>query len=388
MRRRAGVSAVLLTAALAAMSGAPPAPALAAAAAAGGGPTATSEGGAVTITVRIDLCCAADASEQTIYGPLINDEVAQAEAGWNAALAKLPLNECFPIKVVFQARLLNRGEKPNPLAHQIRIDFTRPGRPYSLDPGTNDHTIDTTTVYKQPVEGEFFEPSMSVRTWEHEIGHLMGLGDDYRDNVLGGHGISQPIRDRAGTLMDTGNAIDQELAQRIGGLAIDSGLKLPACWKGVLHAKSSQFFGSAGQCIDEEWDINLVLVVLNGAKVTGKGSGQLVSMPKCSGGGGHWSYESEGHTISCPNIRGRFDGKEFQLQFPMAYPGEQHGTLGGILSLSGEPPGHNPPTLRAQVISPGIAKGQTKTDVIISAAPRHGAGLFDIDLKECDICGK
>ncbi|MGB2889265.1 MAG: hypothetical protein WBC04_16350 [Candidatus Acidiferrales bacterium] len=163
-------------------------------------------------------------------------------------------------------------------------------------------------------------------------------------------------------------------------------------WKGTLHATSSQFFGPPPflgapplQCLDEEWDINLELVVLSDGSVTGKGNGQLASMPKCFVPGKE-RYDLEGHTISCPGIRGRFDGKEFQLQFPVAYPGEQHGTLGGIVSLSGYPPGSTPPTLRVQVIGPGMAKGQTKTDPSMGG-PRHATGIFDIALK-CATCSK
>jgi plastocyanin len=175
-----------------------------------------------------------------------------------------------------------------------------------------------------------------------------------------------------------------------GGGAGGGGGELPGgeMWKGNLHAKSSQFFGPGGQCVDEEWDIKLDLVVLKDGTVTGKGDGQLASMPKCSGGARDhvWRYDLEGHTISCPGIRGRFDGKEFQLQFPAARPGEEHGTLGGIVSLSGYPPSQNTPTLRVQVIGPGMAKGQTKTDVDMGA-PRHAAGIFDIALT-CANCRK
>lgn len=161
-------------------------------------------------------------------------------------------------------------------------------------------------------------------------------------------------------------------------------------WKGTLHAKSSQFWVSvdgSAQCLNEEWDIDLELVVAGDGSVTGNGSGQLVSMPKCSSSpsGLPFGLELEGHAISCPDIRGRFDGKEFQLQFPNAIP--DGGTLGGILSLSGEPPGHNTPTLRAQVIGQGMARGQTETDVPINEAAerRHAKGVFDITLK-CTTC--
>ena len=300
MRRRAGVWAILLTVALAATGGAPTAPAFAAVAAAGG-TTVTSEGGAVTITVRFDLCCAADAAEQTIYGSLIKEEVAQAEAGWNAALAKLPYHDCFPIKVVFQARLLNRGEKPDPLAHQIGIDLMRPGRPVVFDPGTTDHTDDTTTVYTQTVGGDFFEPAMSARTWEHEIGHLMGLGDDYRDNVLGGHGISQPTKGRAGTLMDTGNSIDQALAQRLGDIAVHSGLKLPKCWTG--YADLNVFF--APGC-GMKAHVTLALAVTPGGAVTGTSRGDAY-YSWCGAGGG------QSLDANIP-VTGHFTDRGFELK--------------------------------------------------------------------------
>lgn len=383
MKRRARTRNVLLVVALAAIAGLPR-PVSGAAADTGSGTTATSEGGGVVITVRIDVCCAANANQRVVFDRIVQNDVTQAEAEWNRALGKLPYRDCYPIKVAFRARLLNKGDKPSTHAHQIKDDFVLAGRGHVNVRGDVDPTLDTAAVYKQPVTGELFESVMSVRTWAHEFGHLMGLGDDYRD---GPDGKPVPLKEtRRGTLMAGGTLIDQDLADRLGHLAADAGLKLPGCWSGTLHAKSSQIFGSGAQCVDEEWDIKLNLVVLGDGSVTGQGSGPLVSMPKCTGmpADYRWGYEFQGRSISSPGIRGKFDGKEFQLQFPAAIPDEPHGTLGGILSLSGEPPGQNTPTLRVPVTAPGIASGQTRTDVIIGAAPRHGVGVFDIELKQKD----
>ena len=78
--------------------------------AATGGTSVAVDGASATITVRFDLCCFQDATEQTIYGPLVQAEVQAAQDMWNAALAKLPGKGCYNLKAVFDVRLLNKGE--------------------------------------------------------------------------------------------------------------------------------------------------------------------------------------------------------------------------------------------------------------------------------------
>jgi hypothetical protein len=198
-------------------------------AAGGGGTTISSNGSALTITVNIDLCCATSGSMQTVYGPLIEYEVKLAENQWNQALAKLPAKGCFPITVVFKEHLLKLPLWENGY-HHIDIDFFHPGRSYSVDntPGTT-HNDDTVFVYEHETVGDFYDADMSGGTWAHEIGHLMGLGDDYTG--FGGHGLSVPLAGRNGTLMANSSTgvIDQALADRLADIAAKSGLKLPPC---------------------------------------------------------------------------------------------------------------------------------------------------------------
>jgi hypothetical protein len=200
----------------------------------GGGTTVSLNGATVTITVNLDLCCAHDASERTIYGPLIQEEVKQAETLWNQALAKLPAKGCFPIAVVFSEHLLDRPNWESGY-HKIDIDFLHPGRPYSNDytPGGT-HNDDTAWVYGHVTDGIFYEPSMNVATWAHELGHLMGLGDDYIEHAFGGHGGNLPLPGRGGTMMYDDGVIDQALADRLADIAAKAGLKLPSCWKGTV----------------------------------------------------------------------------------------------------------------------------------------------------------
>lgn len=246
-----------------------------------GGTTVTSTGGAVTITVNIDLCCAQDPAEQTIYGPIIADDVKQAEDVWNQALAKLPYKGCFPIHVAFNARLLNDGEKPRPDAHNIHIDFSKPGRPYTTDPGMEgDHTRDDTTAYTDSLGGEFFYESMDERAWRHEIGHLMGLGDDYNDVDALGRTASVPLPGRYFTLMDGGPKIDDVLARRLGDIATKAGLKLPHCWKGDAHIDVTFSPGCTMTA-----DLQLALTVGENGRVSGTSRGNaLYDRGGCGGG--------------------------------------------------------------------------------------------------------
>lgn len=195
----------------------------------GGGTTVSFNGSALTITVNFDLCCATGASEQTIYGPLVPLEVKLAENQWNEALAKLPAKGCFPITVVFSMHLLKRPIWDSGY-HQINFDFAHPGIPASSDytPGST-HNDDTPYVYNNVTDGFFYDADMSVGTWAHELGHLMGLGDDY--TRFGGHGANVPLPNRGGTLMATSatGIIDQVLADRLADIAAKAGLKLPPC---------------------------------------------------------------------------------------------------------------------------------------------------------------
>ncbi len=125
---------------------------------------------------------------------------------WNEALAKYPAKDCLHIKVNFDAKWVDEGHWDNGY-HRIVVSGSS-GRPGSKDPTSTDARDDTATVYGQSVGGEFFagdrinpdytlSPSMTTSTYAHEIGHLMGLGDDYtqreaRIKFLGG---GNPVAD-------------------------------------------------------------------------------------------------------------------------------------------------------------------------------------------------
>jgi hypothetical protein len=213
------------------------APASAAPALSGGGTTVTVDGATVTITVHIDICCFDDVGT-TLVARVMN-EVRAAQDMWNKALAKLPAHGCFDVKVVFDARLLNEGDPWNPGYHRVTMIFDKPGRSEVIggEGGQND---DFVAGYTETLNGTFYGSDMTTGTWAHEIGHLMGLGDDYYEQR---HGLFHPafscLTGRSGTLMcnDNTGKIDQSLADRLVDILNKDGL-LPKCWYGTLKGHS------------------------------------------------------------------------------------------------------------------------------------------------------
>jgi hypothetical protein len=71
----------------------------------------------------------------------------------------------------------------------------------------------------------------TARNYAHEVGHLLGFGDDYRP-PLGLH-----LPGRQDSLMANGNRVDQNLADRLADVIKNSGQPLPACWHIVGNFK-------------------------------------------------------------------------------------------------------------------------------------------------------
>jgi hypothetical protein len=205
-------------------------PAAAAPAARDGGTTVTVDGSTVTISVHIDLCCVQGASERDVWTPLVQADVKAAQDMWNQALGQLPAKECYDLHVVFDAHLLNKGDAWEPGYHEITMDFGQRGKSLSYDFWASSQTSDDDTVYISTVTGTFFVGAMNPLVYAHEIGHLMGLGDDYtEDGCLVG---------RIGTLMcSQPGTIDQQLADRLADILNEDG-SLPQCWKGTLKGRN------------------------------------------------------------------------------------------------------------------------------------------------------
>jgi hypothetical protein len=296
-------------------------PAVAASGLGGGGTVATVDGTSVTITVHIDLCCVPeDAATRDAFVPLVQAEIKAAQDMWNRALANLPAKGCFDVKVVFVARLLNKGQAWDPDYHRITLNFS-PGRPYSEDFWATSKNADDGTVYTQIVYGQFYEPSMSVGTWAHEIGHLMGLGDDYYEEHGLGHQAMDCLPGRDDTLMcksRTGK-IDQALADRLADILNSDGL-LPQCWAGTMRSVTNANIGGVLTCTGETWDHQIKLIVDGQKHVKGKATSRLAAAPHCVGL--QYTVQDQLSHIaknSTWDITGNLSDKQFELNFFETY---------------------------------------------------------------------
>jgi hypothetical protein len=309
-------------------------PVAAAPAPGGGGTTATVDGSTVTITVNMDICCLPeDASQRSIFEPLVLAEIKAAQDEWNQALADLPAKGRYQIKVSFNARWLKKSEAWDNGYHHITFDFTSQSeidawesenekldhplpdkyRSRIVDPD-NLQNDDDDAPYKQQLAAFYTETSMAVGTFAHESGHLMGLGDDYFEQHGLGHRARDCLPGRAGepgvgTLMCNSRTgiIDQDLADRLADILNNDGL-LPQCWKGTMKISVASYKGP-NRCTDS-WTADMKVLVSDKGLASGSGTAHRASAVVC------------GHATPCPTpqmftfgIAGESDRQSFRLRY-------------------------------------------------------------------------
>ena len=340
----------------------------------GGATTVAVDGTTVTITVHIDLCCFDDVGT-TLVAHIMN-EVRAAQDMWNKALAKLPAHGCFDVKVVFDAHLLNWSERWDAGYDQITINFDQPGRSYSGGYGAGQNEDDDTNN-TEIHGGMFYATDMTTGTWAHEIGHLMGLGDDYREHHQGFHPAMSCLPGRGDTLMcdDRTGKIDQNLADRLADILNKAGL-LPQCWKGTLNIAST-FLPNKPNTWSDTWKADFRVVVDAAGTASGSGINRRASPVK-------------GHAIGGPpaqemsiRVSGDADHARLRLRFRPGGAGSPAGSADFSrvqVVLNGSIDFQNPRTYVFPVTAPGVAKGQFDYP-----NDRTQAGSIDGQL-ECATC--
>jgi hypothetical protein len=267
------------------------------------GTSVSVSGTTATITVNVDVVIgghdfpASDIDDKT--RAYFENMAAQAEAYWNQGLAGRKYKGCTELRLDLQLRVVagadaHYGQKTGDYvgletteghhvmawmetewggaaARPVVFDPFEPGRPA---------TDDFASPFTHDLDGEWSPDMVTPRDFAHEVGHFMGLGDDYGD-----HGS---LAGRSGTLMDSGDAIDQNLVDRLGKIIEKAGIKLPSCWTGTIESDTTRVYlegvyGGHTHCTDR-WRGTLQFGIASDGKVEGNGEARLTSRPTCDTG--------------------------------------------------------------------------------------------------------
>ncbi len=265
------------------------------------------EGTVVTITVPIDIFGDTrirdlETGEVVTAGPYWEKG---AEQIWNDGLAPFRYLDCVTFRIDIDIKEYGKDATGRPDAHSVRFYNDPTLRSKFWDPGAPTSQADAPTAFNQSLDGEF--GPIDHFTVAHEVGHLLGLGDDYLDVVQPDGTIqSEPLAGRPGTLMaDSESAnIDQAIVDRLGMLLDDLG-KLPECWTGTL---TGSWTTSTPQCNGSTFEgkIELMIEATEAQKDPIKGTISIAESVDCSG------FAAEPFAGSAV-LGGTFDGAEFLL---------------------------------------------------------------------------
>lgn len=178
---------------------------------------------------------------------------ADVEAFFKAALAGLEFEDCYTFEVDVQTTYADggfatAGEWVD--SHHIWLNF---------DPGIRSMTYtasdsglasqDDAKAWEFYSTGDWAFFDMTPSDYGHEVMHIFGLGDDYRP-VYGPNGELEGAIDRPGregTLMDSGDLMDQDLVDRLGKI-LRQAEELPNCWVANLDLQTHQRLASGDTC--------------------------------------------------------------------------------------------------------------------------------------------
>jgi hypothetical protein len=214
--------------------------------------TASPDGTVVTINVPIDVILMGADVVSGADRRRITNLAKMAELIWNPGLQGLKFRDCltFKIKVDIEVHPDAGRTFREPMPHQIDWYDDPAADVFVLDPGEDDHTKDSPNPYKDFTSGQWSD--LDIGEFVHELGHLLGLGDDYirvpDDSPKGWHAVDKPGRE--GTIMakrvegrwgTRPGRIDQNIVDRLDALVDQTGFEWPYCWEGSWQTEARHF---------------------------------------------------------------------------------------------------------------------------------------------------
>ncbi len=257
----------------------------------------TLEGDTVTIHVPIDFhSLEGYRTRHPENGRRIDAEelipywVDEAERIWNDGLLPFTYRGCYALQLDIEGHAIPLRVEGHSGHHQVwymaagyRSQVYRNGRA-----GRNE---DDAAPYS--TSGEGFWGWVPAATVAHEVGHLIGLGDDYTDPATGGGRGSVPLEGRQRTLMSVyqqgtpSTWIDQDLVNRLGDLAGQE-LNLPPCIQGSVLLRQRN--DTQGHSRMGELDLIVFVRPEADGQLRGEASGTFTLTGEVEEGGCSFSY--------------------------------------------------------------------------------------------------
>ncbi len=353
--------------------------------------TVTSDGGTVTLTVPVDLVGAINANGtevgikdldtgvrtpiSTLYG--------SAAKLWNDAFAKLQYKGCVNFKLDLQFIPKPFNSPATPGHHRIELGFDPDLRPGVFIPGATDANADDSIPFSADIGGTW--PPVGTDTVAHEVGHLIGLADDYTDikDANGKVTGSKPLPGRENTEMASSGSenIDQVLIDRIGKIVENAGQKLPKCWTGTMTSSSNDTVTAQGGGLvcSATWATALKLTVAADATLTGTATTTMDGAPVCT----HPEFITNPMTGMLSTITGTATDTQLQIQLTVAsdVPAGSIDYAGMTASLYGF---NTPPaTITIPITTPGHAEGNQELQTISGVNSYTSENTFTLDCQTC-----
>jgi hypothetical protein len=347
-----------------------------------GGTTVSVDAPIVTITVTIDIVVSDPGAEGVAdWATGIAQQIMDY---WNDGLAKVSTCPFYDLVVVMnpvgKAAVreipVNDGTTlvTEPGHHVVAWEGSGPNAPWpeTYDAYDADHVAnpgeDSSNAYGHELWAVWSGHLDSPRDFAHEFGHLLGFGDDYRQNGL-------PIPGRQGTLMDNGDRIDDVLANRLVDIVRNSGQQLPECWTGTMDLTLSKDYlaeptGLGPEVCEGSWRVTPTFSVSEDGSVEGSATARLRSGPECT-----FEFPGSGTTAEF-NVEGTASAGVLELRFVQTGiepPGDWVGLQGAMTT-----------TFRVDRVSPTRAELRTAISTT-DGGPFPVTGSASVAL-ECSTC--
>lgn len=213
-------------------------------------------GDVVTITVPID-CAGCKGKTGPDGAPLAKYWEKAAEQAWNQGFAAYGYCSHYTFKLDVQIHAKDENFAGKDGDHRIETSTGNPNGRLVPPPGFEQHSA---SAYDQDFDGAW-DTELPANGIAHEVGHLLGLGDDYQ--VVGTNPrVTRPKPGRENSMMADGGPVDQTNIDRIGTLLEKMGL-IEKCrtntWNGTVKVHVTDSSG-AGTCIGD-WTGKIILKV-------------------------------------------------------------------------------------------------------------------------------